>query len=291
MLVSIIIVNYDTFALTADCIRSVQAYTRDVPYEIVLVDNASPTEDPQHFAAAFPDVRLVRSSVNGGFAAGNNLGILHAAGDVILLLNSDTILTEDAVSKAAHYLASQPGIGALTVRLRYPDGCVQHYARRFKDLWHEVLDFLRPLLYLLPYRKRARLMLNQYYHADFDADCDWVGGAFLMTPRAVVEALPGGKLDERYFMYGEDQLWCMQIGKLGYRVACYAGTEVVHLEGGSGRSGGPRWRPAIIRREIELYHERWPRSVGYRFFAALLWTKAAMIFTAKQALHALKGRR
>jgi hypothetical protein len=288
MLVSIIIVNYDTFALTADCIRSVQAHTRGVPYEIVLVDNASPTEDPQRLEESFPDVKLMRSTVNGGFAAGNNLGIRHAKGNLILLLNSDTILTEDAVSKAANYLASQPRIGALTVRLRYPDGQVQHYARRFKDLRHEVLDSLRPLLFLLPYRKRAQLMLNQYYNADFDVDCDWVGGAFLMMPRAVMSALPGGKLDERYFMYGEDQLWCMQIRKLGYRVACFAGTEVVHLEGGSGRSGSVRWRPAFIRRELELYRERWPRSVAYPLFAAVLWTKAAVIYVVKRLLSALK---
>lgn len=282
MLVSVIIVNYDTFELTINCIRSVKAHTRDVPYEIVLVDNASPTEDPERFAGIFPDIKLVKSPVNGGFAAGNNLGVAHAAGDVILLLNSDTVLTEDAISKAALYLSEQPSVGALAVRLRYPNGRIQHYARRFKDFAHEMLDMLRPVLYLLPYQNRARLMLNQYYRADFDADCDWVGGAFMMMPRAVITALPGGRLDERYFMYGEDQLWCMQIGKLGYRVLCFAGTEVVHLEGGSGRDAGPRWRPAIIRREIELYRERWPGSIGYPFFAALLWAKAAVIYAAKR---------
>jgi GT2 family glycosyltransferase len=289
MLVSVIIVNYDTFSLTADCIRSLQTHTRDVRYEIVLVDNASPNEDPQHFADAFPDVKLVRSMVNGGFAAGNNLGIAQATGDVILLLNSDTVLTEDAISKAAHFLASESGIGALTVRLRYPDGRVQHYARRFKDLRHEVLDFLRPLLYLLPYRKRAVIMLNQYYNADFDTDCDWVGGAFMMMPRAVIEKLPEGKLDERYFMYGEDQLWCMQVKELGYRIACFVGTEVIHLEGGSARRTGPRWRPAVIRRELELYRERWPRNAAYPLFAAVLWSKAAVIYAAKRALHKLRG--
>jgi GT2 family glycosyltransferase len=289
MLVSVIIVNYDTYALTADCIRSVQSYTRDAPYEIILVDNASPSEDPQRFANAFPDINLVRSAVNGGFAAGNNLGISQAKGNVILLLNSDTVLTEDAISKAAQFLASESGIGALTVRLRYPDGRVQHYARRFKDLQHEVLDFLRPLLYLLPYKSRAQLMLNQYYHADFNTDCDWVGGAFMMIPRAVIESLPGKKLDERYFMYSEDQLWCMQIKALGYRVACFAGTEIIHLEGGSGRSSGPRWRPAVIQRELELYRERWPRSVAYPLFAAVLWTKAAVIYVAKRVLYALRG--
>ncbi len=285
MLVSIIIVNYNTYALTAACLRSVLAQIRGVAFEIILVDNASTERDAADFQREFPGIRLVRSPVNGGFARGNNLGLAEATGDVLLLLNSDTVLEEDAVSKAAAYLRAHPAIGALTVGLYYPGGRIQHYARRYKDVTHELLDLLRPVLYLLPYRKRAVLMLNQYYNNDFDVRCDWVGGAFFMMPRAALEAL-GGRLDERYFMYGEDQLWCMQLEVAGWERACYAGTRVLHLEGGSeaGRTQKKRWRGIILRRELDLYALRNGKGVGYVAFAALYTTKRAVAFALLKVL-------
>ncbi len=279
MLVSVIIVNYNTFTLTSNCIRSVVAHTAGVAYEIVLVDNASSECDADRFRAVFPQLKLVKCAQNGGFARGNNAGIAVAAGDVILLLNSDTVLEEDAISKAAGYLRSNPKTGALTVRLRYPDGRVQHYARRYKALKFELLDLARPLLYLLPYRRRATLMLNQYYRGDFEVPCDWVGGAFMMLPRAAIDALPAGKLDERFFMYGEDQLWCMQLAARGWEVWCFSGTEIIHLEGGSEKaSAGRKWRGLLLRRELELYRLRWGSGLAYRGFAAVFTAKRAVAF-------------
>ena len=284
MRVSVVIVNYNTFALTAACIRSVRAHTQGVDYEIILVDNASTERPASDFLKEFPHIRLVQCTENGGFAKGNNAGIAVATGDVILLLNSDTLLEEDAISKAARYLSGNPGIGALTVGLFYPDGRVQHYARRFKALKFEVLDLLRPLLYLLPYRKRAALMLNQYYNNDFDVRCDWVGGAFMMLPRAALADL-GGRLDERYFMYGEDQLWCMQLAEKGWKIQCFSGTRMIHLEGGSAKAGGKkRWNGLLLRRELELYALRWGKGISYYAFAAVFTTKRAIAFLLLKAL-------
>lgn len=229
ILVSVIIINYNTFKLTCDCIESVIRFTKEEPYEIILVDNASPTDNPDDFLVKFPGIRLIKSPENGGFAKGNNLGIQHASGDILLLLNSDTVLTEDSISIAAQTLYRHPEIGALGVRLIFPDGKVQSSARRFRSIRNEILDLLRPLLLLLPYRKRADMMLNQYFKGDFNTYCDWVSGAFIMFPAVVVNRLEGGKLDERFFMYGEDELWCYQIAELGYKNYYIADTTVIHL--------------------------------------------------------------
>jgi GT2 family glycosyltransferase len=285
MLVSIIIVNYNTFTLTCNCIRSVVAHTTGVAYEIVLVDNASTECAAALFEETFPQIKIVACAENGGFARGNNAGITVATGDVILLLNSDTVLEEDAVSKAAHYLLGESRTGALTLRLRYPDGRVQHYARRYKSLKFELLDLTRPLLYLLPYRRRASLMLNQYYKGDFDVVCDWVGGAFMMLPRAAINSLPAGKLDERFFMYGEDQLWCMQLAAREWEVRCFSGAEVIHLEGGSNKaSAGRKWRGALLRRELELYRLRWGQGTSYWGFALVFTFKRAVAFALLKVL-------
>lgn len=228
-LISIIIINYNTFQLTCDCIETVIRYTKGVPYEIVLVDNASTKDHPDDFLLKFPNITLVKSPENGGFAKGNNLGIEHAKGDMVLLLNSDVLLTEDTISIAAQCLESKPDVAVVSVKLVYPDGKMQPTARRFRSIRNELLDCLRPLLMLLPYRKRAGFMLNQYYKGDFNTYCDWVGGAFMLFHKSIVAELPGKKLDERFFMYGEDELWCYQFTELGYKNYFIADTSVIHL--------------------------------------------------------------
>lgn len=233
MLVSIIIVNYNTFDVTCDCIESVLKHTKGVDYEIVLVDNASPKDNPDLFVSKFPGIRLVKNPENNGFACGNNLGIAHAKGDVILLLNSDTILTEDSISICAKALEVRTETGFLTCRLVYADGKYQHNARAFRSIRNELLDLARPLLKLMPYEKRAKLMLNQYFHGDFSTTCDWVSGAFMIFNKSLLQHLPKGKLDERFFMYGEDMLWCQQAIAAGYTNYFLADTTVIHIANAS----------------------------------------------------------
>lgn len=271
MLVSIIIINYNTFQLTCDCIKSIREFVK-CPYEIILVDNNSPTDEPDDFLKLFADIKLVKSSKNLGFAGGNNLGIEHASGDIILLLNSDTYLIEDCISKATEILSSDLAIGALSIKIIYPDGRFQHTARRFRSIKNEVLDLFRPLIYLIPYKKRAQMLLNQYFKGDFNTECDWVSGAFMMFRRSILEALQQGKLDERYFMYGEDQLWCYQFKKAGYKNYFYSETSVVHI---SNASTAPdkqlKLLKLFINRELDLMRNR-KGSGLYLFLFRLIYS-------------------
>ena len=139
MLVSVIIINYNTFDITCNCIRSVIEHTKGVAYEIILVDNASTKGNPDDFLEQFPSIVLVKSKDNGGFAKGNNLGIEHAKGDIILLLNSDTLLIEDSISIAANYIEQNPSL-ILTTKLLYENRKYQNNARKFRSIKNEVLD-------------------------------------------------------------------------------------------------------------------------------------------------------
>lgn len=267
MLVSVIIINYNTFSLTCDCIRSVQAYTHDVPYEIIVVDNASPNDNPDDFLKVLPNIKLVKSLVNGGFAAGNNLGIAKAKGDIILLLNSDTILQQDSISKAANYLKGKDNIGALGIHLTYLDGKYQHNARAFRSIRNELLDLVRPLLYILPYPKRAKLMLNQYFNGDLSLECDWVSGAFFMFHKHVLDKLPSKKLDERFFMYGEDQLWCYQFREKGYPSYFLADTKLIHIANASTAPEKQRkLMKTMLASELKVMEYRKGRSLYYYIF-------------------------
>ncbi|PQJ10418.1 hypothetical protein CJD36_010595 [Flavipsychrobacter stenotrophus] len=277
MMVSVVLINYNTFRITSDCIRSVIAQTLQVPYEIILVDNASPNDNPDDFLLEFPSIKLIKSPENGGFAKGNNLGIQQAKGNIILLLNSDTILTEDSISISANYLSTRPQAGPLGVKLVYPDGKLQHTARKFRSVKNELLDLLRPLLMLMPYRKRAALMLNQYFNGDMDTECDWVSGAYMMFHSKLMALLPNHKLDERFFMYGEDQLWCYEFRVLGYPSYYLSGTTVVHI---NNASTSPSKQLQLLRKfiDLELY------IVAYRKGKSLYYYTFAVIFTAKEQL-------
>jgi len=290
-MVSVIIVNYNTFSITCNCIASVIEHTK-VPYEIVVVDNASPNDRPDEFLVRFPSIELVKSPVNGGFSKGNNLGIAHATGDTILLLNSDTWLTEDSIGIASAALGQMPDVAALTVRLVYPDGRLQHTARKFRYLRNELLDLARPLLKMMPYQQRARLMLNQYFNGDFSTECDWVSGAFMMFRKDLLNRLPGQKLDERYFMYGEDQLWCYQFRQLGFKNYYLASTTVVHIHQAS---TAPAKQMALLKKmvslELDIFELRYGKNAHYFLFTAVFMLKENSRFLIKYLAQHLLGRK
>ena len=273
-LVSIIIINYNTFKITCDCIESVIQFTKQVSYEIILVDNASPDDNPDDFLVKFPGIRLIKSNENGGFAKGNNIGIKEASGDIILLLNSDTILTEDSVSIAAAHLQQHTDIGALSVRLIYPDGKLQHTARKFRSIRNELLDLIRPFLLMLPYKSRSALMLNQYFKGDYSTYCDWVSGAFMMFDKTLLSRLPGQILDERFFMYGEDQLWCYQFTQLGYRSYYLSDTTVIHILNASTEPAKQLLlTQKFIGLELNIMEYRKGKSLYYYLFSLILSVK------------------
>ncbi len=265
MQVSIIIINYNTFRLTCDCIRSVMEHTKKVPYEIILVDNASTETDPQQFLTEFPGIRLVKNQVNSGFAGGNNLGISQASGKYILLLNSDTILREDSISAAVAKMDEISKIGVLGCRMIFPDGKVQYTARKFRSISWEFLDLFRFIPYLMSYASRSRMMLGKYFRHDEDVNCDWVNGAFFLFRKEILEQLPGKKMDDRFFMYGEDHLWCEQIKSLGYDVYFYAGTTIIHINSGSTDvSKQLKLRRTMMKHELEILKEK--KGNGFYFF-------------------------
>lgn len=276
MLVSVIIINYNTFEITCNCIRSVMAYTKHVDYEVVLVDNASTKDNPDDFLTLFPNITLVKSIENGGFAKGNNIGIAHAQGDIILLLNSDTYLKEDSISICAAHLVSYPD-QVLSAKLTYEDGSYQKNARKFRSIRNELLDMARPLLMLLPYKKRAKLMLNQYFKGDFDTPCDWVGGAFMMFYKKHLGKLAGNKLDERFFMYGEDHLWCYQFAEHGISSYFLSSTSVVHIANASTEpSKRLKLMQVSLQHELDIMAYRKGNGLYYHIFSGIYTAKGQM---------------
>jgi N-acetylglucosaminyl-diphospho-decaprenol L-rhamnosyltransferase len=228
IVLSVLVVNYNGRHLLDDCLRSLAANVT-VPYEVVVVDNASGDGSAAHLAQHHPGVKLVAHDRNAGFAGGNNLAARHARGRYLLLLNTDTVV-QNSIDPLVTLLEREPALGALGCRLVYADG------RQQESIGHEpgplrlALSWLPlgPLLPGWPLMRRTVPATSPRYRAEAHG-VDWISGAFLLTPRALWERMGG--LDERYFMYLEDTDYCRRVRDAGHRIGYSPACTTVHLEG------------------------------------------------------------
>lgn len=270
--VSIIIINFNTFDLTSDCVRSVYEKTQGLKYEIILVDNGSSECDSTLFKQAFMEIILVESKVNLGFAKGNNLGIKYAKGDAVLLLNSDTKLLNNAVLLAQNRMQKSGEIGALAGKLFYQDGRVQHNVQRFPSVKLLLFEILR-LFYLIPNSKREKVLLGRYLSYVEEIYTDYTWGTFLLIRRMVIEKFPNGKLHEDFFMYEEDKQWCFFIHKLGYKILFSPDPQILHYGSGSSKQNESR-----LKIQVKIINNE------YHFVAGINGNSYAILYFLLKAL-------
>ncbi len=230
--VSVIILNYNTYQFTYNCIQSIVEKTKGVSYEIIVVDNASPTEDPSGLKEAFPSINLLLSKENLGFAKGNNWGIQHANAEYYLLLNNDTLLINDAITIAYKKFIEHSQVGVVGAQLQFPDGTYQHSAQKFPAIKYQLIELFR-LQKLFSAKKRGRFFLGGYFSCEEDVFADWIWGTFFMIKKEVVEKFKDKKLPDDFFMYGEDFQWGIEIKKIGYKILFTADPKIIHFAGQS----------------------------------------------------------
>lgn len=272
---SIIIINYNTFQLTCNCIASLYDKLKDVDFEVVLVDNASTECNADLFKEKFPGIKLVKSPENTGFAGGNNLGVENAAGEYLLLLNSDTELINNAPKICLDYLKSHPEAGMVAAQLQYPDGKIQYSTRKFRTIGWELLEVF-PLYKLLPKQRHGQLMLHHYFDHQSFVKADWVWGAFMLFPKKIVDQLPSKKLSDIFFMYCEDTLWCWDFKQLGYEIHFLPQAKVMHVHRGS--TNIDKWK------KVRKMSNRNQRIFMHKVYPDFRWHVWNVIFSAKQWL-------
>lgn len=250
--VSIIIINYNTLDLTTKCIESVKDKTKGVSYEIIVVDNDSKEAGTKEKFNSVPDIKFIPSSENLGFAKGNNLGIEHAAGEYILLLNSDTELINDAVSICHNYIKDKPDVGVVSAQLQYPDGRVQFSCKRFPSVKYLLFERLR-LFKLIPKRKAGRILLEAFFKHDERVEADWIAGTFYMIKAKILLELPQQKLADDFFMYGEDMQWGFEFKKLDYKLQFLPEAKVLHHVGASS-DNSVKWMNENRSKLFEMYY-------------------------------------
>ena len=229
--ISIIIVNYKSTQLVKDCLRTI--FLQDTSaIEVIVVDNHSRDDGKALITGEFPQVNWIQMDYNAGFARGNNAGINAAKGDLILLLNPDTLIEGNAVNECGKRLL-QSNYVAGGVQLLNPDMTPQITGNYFMK---GGLNHLMALPYLGKLIRWVGLQLKvkktNVPKAEGTMEVDWINGAFLMAKRSIIEK--AGKLDEDFFLYSEEIEWCSRLRKLG-KLAVYGDLHVIHLQGESAK--------------------------------------------------------
>jgi GT2 family glycosyltransferase len=243
---SIVIVNWNTRGLLEQCLRSLFDHLEEVVAEVIVVDNASSDGSRDMVRSEFPTVRLVANDSNLGFAAGVNRGLAVAQGELVLLLNSDTIAHPGAIPGAVQKLHSEPSIGVLGIRLLNEDGTIQTSAHPHPFPWRALSLGLAGAIRGRDRRDMEPLPRPVVDRASRPEDVDYVKGAFLLLRQEVLHKV--GPLDERFFMYCEEADLCYRARRAGWRVVIWPGVAVTHLAGGS--TGGHRLTAAAVRQRL-----------------------------------------
>ncbi|MBO9620965.1 MAG: glycosyltransferase family 2 protein [Niabella sp.] len=228
---SVIIVNYKTPQLVVQCLQSIYAGTMDA-IEVIVVDNDSADNSEQLIKQAYPQVQWVQMGYNSGFARANNQGIRLSKGEIILLLNSDTINTNNTIY-ACFDRFSRDRFIACGVQLLNEDGSPQISGNFFMK---GGLNYLMTLPYTGELIRRVAVgsgvKKTNVPEATDTIEVDWINGAFLMVRKSAIEK--AGLMDEDFFLYSEESEWCSRLRKLG-PLCIYGDLNIYHLEGGSSK--------------------------------------------------------
>lgn len=215
-LVSIVSVNYNGSEDTCEFIESLTKISYP-NIEIIIIDNASPADNPKIIKQRFPNVILYESIINYGFAGGNNQGIMRARGEYVLLLNNDTIVDKGFLEPLVDKLESDSRIGAVSSKLRY------YYDRNIIQFaGYTPLNHKTMRNFSIGHREKDR---GQYDH---DYETPYAHGAAMMVPMRVIKEI--GLMSYIFFLYYEEADWSYRIRRVGYKIFYVHNSLVYHKE-------------------------------------------------------------
>jgi len=254
---SIIIVSYNAREDLARCLESLHAAPPSIPHDVTLVDNASTDRLlVETVRSRWPRVRIVVQDRNRGFAAGTNAGIRQSTGDLLLLLNSDTVVPPGAIDVLIARLQANPSAAVAGPRLIDANGLVELSFGWMISPLGELRQRAIGGLHLAGFAPVRSWVDRTTRREQF---VDWVSGACLLVSRADAEAV--GLLDERYFLYTEDVDFCAAIRARGKRILFAPAAEVTHARGRSRATVSGGAAPEYRRSQLAFYEKHHPSWV------------------------------
>ena len=251
----VVIPSWNTRALLLDCLQSLRDDRGKLACSVVVVDNASEDGSADAVAREAGDVTILRNSSNLGFAGAANTGLTwaleHGHGP-ILLLNADTLCPPKALMGLCDRVTGHRRIGAAAPRLCLPDGGIQPYAFGGE-----------PSLGYLLRRGWTRVMRRRALHdwaTDEEQDVEFLSFAGVCFSRPALEQV--GLLDDGFFMYFEDNDWCIRARRAGWTLRYCPGVDITHI-GGASLKQNPTAATAYRRSLKRLYAKHYPRWHGW----------------------------
>jgi hypothetical protein len=226
--VSIIIVARNIRQLLHDCLKSVYEKTRDVNFEVIYVDNASGDASVQMVKEQFAEVGIIKNDENKGFTKASNQGIEVSKGRYVLLLNSDTILLDNAIARTVGFADANPDAAVFGCKVLNPDRTIQ----RTCFMYPSVLNMFLAATYLYKTFPKNRFFGREHmtwWGSDEAMEVETICGCFSLVRKEAIDQV--GPMDERYFFYGDDPDWCYRFKKAGWKVMFTPDGRIIHYGG------------------------------------------------------------
>ena len=231
MVLSIIIVNWNTRNLLQNCLSSILDSHLNLKYEVFVVDNASKDGSVEMVQEHFPMVKLIANEINLGFSKANNQAIKRSSGEYILLLNPDTTVKSCTLAKMVSFMDNHKDVDILGPKILSPDETVQFTcARNFPNLCLEFFNVSK-LDRKFPKSKLFGSYLISYWNHLNSREIDLLSGACMLIKKEVFKDI--GLLDESFYMFYDDVDFCYRAKRKGYTIYYYADVSIIHYGGGS----------------------------------------------------------
>ena len=185
MKLSIVIVNYYHSHLLGECLESIYLTVKETQFEIILIDNSFRDDGLEAVLKCFPEIQLIDSLENIGFARANNQAAKIATGDFFLFINPDTVVTQGAIQAMLDYLCSDPSIGVLGPKVLNLDGSIQYSCRKFPTIWSGLFNRYSLMTRLFPNNRYSKDYLMLDYNHKSTRSVDWVSGCCMMIPDSI----------------------------------------------------------------------------------------------------------
>jgi len=257
---SIVIVNFNTREIILNCLRSIQAHTHEISFEILVVDNHSGDSSAKAIRENFPGVTLIENRDNRGFSAANNQALRISRGRYAVLLNSDTVLIENCFLKIVRYLDVHPEFSVLSPQIL--DANNQPCPMR---LWEDTAydAALKILGRFDPVSEFVKM------GAPEPKEVEVVGGSCFVMRRDIFATV--GLLDENYFLYNEEDDFCRRARRLGKKICYFPETRLQHLLGQSTHQPEIRKKVILETYKSNLYFYSKHYSIPWNFLLRSLY--------------------
>jgi GT2 family glycosyltransferase len=264
MKLSIVIVNWNTEALLRDCLASVFTYPPDCAFDVWVVDNASSDDSVAMVKRCFPQVHLIESDKNLGFAQGNNLAVNQIHSELVLLLNSDTVVKSESLTTLVEFMDAWPEAGAAGSMLLNPDESLQPSCHPSPKLGREIwrllyLDLLYPI---------GRYHMHKWDQTE-PREVDVVQGAAMILRQHILDKI--GLLDGDYFMYSEEVDLCYRLQKAGWRLYWVPQSKVIHYGGQSTKQIAEEMFLQLYKGKLMYFRKHYGRNAGWQYKLILLF--------------------